>query len=82
MPGRKRCAFLTPPTYDTAAVLRAALFASAFLGALEPVFLRAVCFVLAILFLLLILLQELNLPLKGDQSEINAPISVETPKVC
>ena len=39
-----------PPTGLTAAVFLAALLASCFLGAFAPVFLRAVYFVLAIVF--------------------------------
>jgi hypothetical protein len=53
VPGLNLWGFLTPPApagLETEAVLRAALFASCFLGALAPVFLRAVCLVRAILF--------------------------------
>lgn len=52
VPGRNLWGFLMPPYEETAAVLRAALLASCFLGALAPVFLRAVCLVRAIVFVL------------------------------
>ena len=45
VPGLYLCGFLTPPV--AGALLRAALVASCFLGALPPVDLRAVCLVLA-----------------------------------
>lgn len=45
VPGLYLCGFLTPPV--AGALLRAALVASCFLGALPPVDLRAVCFVRA-----------------------------------
>ena len=48
VPGRNLCGFLIPPTCLTAAVFLAALLASCFRGAFAPVFLRAVCFVRAI----------------------------------
>jgi hypothetical protein len=49
VPGLNLWGFLTPPVVAMAALfLAAALFASCFLGAFEPVFLRAVYFVLAI----------------------------------
>lgn len=47
VPGLYLCGFFTPPV--DGALLRAALVASCFLGALPPVDLRAVCFVRAIL---------------------------------
>ena len=46
MPGRNLCGFLTP--VETVAVLRAALLAKAFLGALAPVDFLAVYLVRAI----------------------------------
>ena len=48
VPGRYRCGFLTLPV--AGALFLAALVAKAFLGALPPVDLRAVCFVLAITY--------------------------------
>ena len=45
VPGRYRCGFFTPPV--AGALFLAAFVASCFLGALPPVDLRAVCFVLA-----------------------------------
>ena len=48
VPGRNLCGFFRPPAWLTAAVFRAALFASYLRGAFAPVFLRAVYFVLAI----------------------------------
>ena len=55
MPGRYLCGFFTPPdggetTCACGADFLAALLARCFLGALAPVFLRAVCFVRAILY--------------------------------
>ena len=47
VPGRKRWGFLTPPAATT--FFEACLWAMCFLGALPPVFLRAVCFVRAII---------------------------------
>jgi len=58
VPGRKRCGFFTPPGpvgAETAAVFLAALLASCFLGALAPVFLRAVYLVRAIKKIIIIL---------------------------
>merc|ERR1719147_74172 len=65
VPGLYRCGFFTPPV--AGALFLAAFVASCFLGAFPPVDFRAVCFVRAIFFFL-ILVDALKPKLKFDQT--------------